>query len=145
MATEFSELSAFMRYFVERYDGKLTGERLDRMETVMNSAVTEFQTIKQILGAINMALSDFSAVLSALRTDVAAIKAKSDAADTVKAENTTLRATIEDLKKQVADAIAKGGMTIDEENALLKEVSDLEAQLHEAPAPAPEVTPTPAV
>lgn len=136
MATE-NDISSFLQFFIQRYDGKLTGERLDKLEATITSATSEFQQVKQTLGVIMAKLSDFTDILSKLTADVAAVKAKSDAADATSTENVALKAQIADLKKQLADAVANAGMSAAEEADLLKQISDLEAQLHPAPAPEP--------
>jgi chromosome segregation ATPase len=132
MAAE-SELSAFLRYFVERYDGKLTGERLDRLEVQSQQTNTN-------LGAIMAKLSDFTTILSALSADVAAVKAKSDASGAVTAENEALKAQVADLKAALEAAKAEGGMTAAEEEQVLSSIQALESQIHEAPATPAEPT-----
>jgi uncharacterized protein involved in exopolysaccharide biosynthesis len=128
-------MGAFGRFLVERFDGKLTEQRLDRLETNLTQILSS-------IGALMASFSDFSSVLEALKADVAAVKVKSDASDSVVVENEALKTQIADLKAQLADAKANGGMTAAEEATLLANLSELEAQIHPAPVVETPAEPT---
>jgi uncharacterized phage infection (PIP) family protein YhgE len=137
-----NDIGGFLKFFVQRYDNKLTDSRLDTLEAGI-------ATLIRNQGVIMANFDEVMAKLAKLDADIDFANGKIVVNEQLTAENSELKtvnqtlaakndefaAEIEALKAKLAE----GGMSAEQEAQVVAKIDELEAKLADAPPVPPAV------